>query len=559
MKKYLLLFAAAFAILSCTNEKNLYEPPTEEKQKDFSLTSKIKVSSNLPENTRCLLFTSDPSGEASTIEPIMVAHAPFNLDIPVAKSVDKLYAYVNGNIKVYERGSNITINAPAITTRSAATTRADDEVVGSHTQIDINAPFLTAINSYYPEKLVNVYNGDLKKSSDLVAYDGIKEVINHPGGGKTEIRWGNTKVWITYVTDGGSGFAGSLWYYKYEVDENNNIITPLADLEFVPIFNNASPSKVYPEDGPGKRIYLGEFAPKTRIGFKYLGNATYGSEAYPKYSTPYYNEKAYKNRHTNRGSWVNTYNGQRITGNCIDYQDNEYTCGVIRIWDYNGTQYATLGMENRLPSESSWDGDFNDMICLIEANPLSVENKIDPPAPDPTTIKFAGYWLFEDNYPNEGDYDFNDLVVKYAITEVENKPTIIDLQFMAKGAEFSNSFGINGTIYFEKLNGYENVYDYQELSEQVVKQITLPKAEFYIPMLNNGTETFTLKTYWDNKEPFPCVLEIPITDDFTFKWCLENKRIDNAYPRYKDWVDNSCMFHTDWYTDTPINNLVWNK
>ena len=151
------------------------------------------------------------------------------------------------------------------------------------------------------------------------------------------------------------------------------------------------------------------------------------------------------------------------------------------------------------------------------------------------------------------------MVVRYAVTEIANKPTVIDLQFMARGANFLNSFGVNGTLYFKDLNGYENVYAEAEPVQQVVRQITLPKADRYVPMLDNGVESFDLDTYWNNREPFPCILEIPIVDNSKFQWCLEGKRIDSAYPRYKDWVDSGCKLHTDWYEDAPVAGLVWNK
>lgn len=563
MKKYLLLLVAVVFIAGCNNEKNLYQPPQEEDALDYNLSSKINVISDLPEGTRCLLYTVDPSGEGNAADPIMVAKAPFDLNVPVAKAVKKLYVYVNGRINVYDRG-NITVNSSSFTINGSVSTRADgDEQPGSTSQIALDAAFVTAINNDYPEALVNVWDDNIKKSSDLVAYDGAKEIIEHPDGSKTEIYWETTKVWITYVSDGGAGFTGSLWYYTYHVDDNGNPTTPFADLTFVPIFSNAGSKAAYP-NGPGSRVYLGEFQKGLRIGFKYQGN----SQA--KYSTPYYNAAAYAGQSTG-GSWRNTYNGNQISGNCADYKDNNYTCGVIRSFKYNGVEYATLGMENRLPSDSGWDGDFNDMICLIEATPLAIENDIPPPDPDPTKIKFAGYWLFEDNYPNEGDYDFNDLVVKYAITEFPgtSRQTIIDLQFMARGANFKNSFGVNGELYFKDLNGYINVKEDIEKGEQPMHQITVDWAERYVPMMNNETYDFDLNTYWDNDENFPCVLEIPIVDiknpdDGTiepskFLWCLESERIDNAYPRYKNWVDSGCLQYLDWYLDTPVAQYVWDK
>lgn len=556
MKKYLLSLATFLTVAGCVNEKDMTDGSGDEAVKDFSLTGKINVSSNLPEHTRCLLFTSDPSGEANTAEPIMVAYAPFSLDVPVAKAVNRLYACVNGSVSTYDRG-DIVVSSPA-ETRSYASARAEEQA-GDYSYYPLDAAFITAINQHYPEKAVNVYGAALQTSSDLVAYDGIKETFVNPDGTTTDVYWGNTKIWITYVTDGGANIPGTLWYYTYKVDSNGTPVTPLASLNCVKIFDGASPSKTYPNDGPGKRVYLGEFDPGTRIGFRYLGNATYGNQDYPKYSTPYYNEQAYNGRCSNGSSWSHVYNGATITGQCADYKDNEYTAGVIRVWDYNGVQYATLGMENRLPSEYYWDGDFNDMICLIEATPLSVENTIDPPVPDPTTIKFGGYWLFEDNYPEKGDYDFNDLVVKYAITEIENKPTIINLQFMARGANRANSFGVNNVIYFENLGGYENVYADQSPTAQPIKQITLPKASSYTPMLYNGATTFNLDTYWDNQNDFPCILEIPIQDDFEFLWCLERVPIDDAYPRYRDWVNSNCATDDNWYTDPPVANTVWDK
>lgn len=565
MKKGTFLLAAFFALtaISCDNEKDYFQGPETPEKKDFSLTEKINVTANLPENTRCLLFTSNPYIDGEMVgTPTMVAYAPFNLNVTVPKSVDKLYMYVNGTVTEHKRAD---IKLESTATR-AAFTRADEdteEAPLSKTNVTLDDAFVTAINTFYPEALINVWGDDLKVSTDLVATKKPKEVIKHLDGTIEEISWGNTKIWLTYVTNGGCNFSGSLWYYTYEVDENLVPTTPLESLELVQVFNNAEPTSNDPLNTKGTRVYLGEFEPGTRIGFLYKGNAVYNKVAYPKYSTPHYNKLAYDGRSEN-GSKDHTYNGKSFNRKYSDYSDNEYTCGVIRAWEYGNTTYATLGMENRLPSEATWDGDFNDMILLVEATPLTIENVIEPPVPDPTTIKWSGYWLFEDNYPIEGDYDFNDLVVKYAITEISNRPTIIDLQFVARGADMSNSFGINGNIYFENLSGYENVYADKDVVETSIKQITMPKATSYIPMMKNGNgKTFDLNSYWDNEEDFPCILEIPIIQTegvySKFDWCLEKIRIDEAYPRYKEWVKGNCKSNTDWYSDTPVAGTVWNK
>ncbi len=542
MKKNVLFLATALlALIGCVQDKDLYSPNLPENGNDFSLFDKINVGSSLPDGTLCLLFTSYPYEDGSLVtEPVMTAYAPFDNVVRIPKGVDKLYVYANGLLKEYPRG-NINVEGVGAT---KAITRADTRpsTPGGYDWIPLSDAFIAAIYAFYPEAQLNITEADRVISTDLVAPSGVKEIIEGPNGSQVTIEWGKTKVWVTYVGNGGSNFAGDLWFYTYEVDDNKMPINSLSEIEasLTPVFNRAAPGLVEPKDGPGKRVYLGEFEPGTRIGFKFFGNAMLNNLPYYKYSTPYYNNLAYGRLNAKNNS----------------------TCGVIRSWEYEGVTYATLGMENRLPSESSYDGDYNDMICLIEANPIVIENKIDPPTPPIEKTEWEGYWLFEDQYPNEGDYDFNDLVVKYAFTEFakdDKKPTIIHLQIMARGASYNNSFGVNGVIYYENLAGFANVYGDVDMVDQPYKQITVPKADNYIPMLNNGMVSFDLKTFNQYNLDFPNVLEIPIVNKSKFLWCLEKTRIDAAYPRYKEWVKNKCTTNTDWYKDTPVLGTVWDK
>ena len=181
---------------------------------------------------------------------------------------------------------------------------------------------------------------------------------------------------------------------------------------------------------------------------------------------------------------------------------------------FGGKEYQTLGMEDQIPS--GWfDQDYNDLLCLIESTPtLKPEIEIPVPELDPSKIVWQGMWLFEDNYPSQGDYDFNDVVVRFRIEESANikNEVLAYIQVMATGANFNNSLGINGKIYVENLTGYMNVRKGTSRVETEVIQITLPKASEYIPMLNNGKATFDLNSYNVHSADFPNVLEIPSVD-----------------------------------------------
>ncbi len=65
------------------------------------------------------------------------------------------------------------------------------------------------------------------------------------------------------------------------------------------------------------------------------------------------------------------------------------------------------------------DGDCNDCIIRVTASPIEAIDTDVPEVPEPDdddeaySIEYEGTLAFEDNWPSYGDYDMNDLVVKY--------------------------------------------------------------------------------------------------------------------------------------------------
>lgn len=95
--------------------------------------------------------------------------------------------------------------------------------------------------------------------------------------------------------------------------------------------------------------------------------------------------------------------------------------------------------------------DFHDDIFVITANPITSipapEPGKDPVLPDyKAIIKTYGILGFEDNWPDKGDYDLNDVTMSYVRTSYVDELYLImaldeKYTFINNGATYSNAFG----------------------------------------------------------------------------------------------------------------------
>lgn len=96
------------------------------------------------------------------------------------------------------------------------------------------------------------------------------------------------------------------------------------------------------------------------------------------------------------------------------------------------------------PNDEDDDIDGDGVINLLDEypdDPIATGNVFTP-----SKLGY-GTLAFEDNWPSKGDYDFNDLVVRYKVTSMINADNkairmIIELRLVAAGGEFENGFGI---------------------------------------------------------------------------------------------------------------------
>lgn len=121
------------------------------------------------------------------------------------------------------------------------------------------------------------------------------------------------------------------------------------------------------------------------------------------------------------------------------------TGGFEERWTFTNNyihDLATMPLdENQVPDQDS-DGDG--IIDFYDEYPNDGDRAYDTYTP---SIYGWGTYAFEDLWPNEGDYDFNDLVLNYRYTHVYNSDdeiveTIMNFNIKNVGGSYRNGFGI---------------------------------------------------------------------------------------------------------------------
>ena len=124
--------------------------------------------------------------------------------------------------------------------------------------------------------------------------------------------------------------------------------------------------------------------------------------------------------------------------------------------------FVCIGFEDdyRRNNYPSADEDFNDVMFHIKTDPADAIEPVEPiPSEEEdveTIVTKKGVLAFEDNWPNEGDYDLNDVVVRYNskatltnragesvsyLTKLEDRFSLLHT-----GASFPNKFGFKVNI-----------------------------------------------------------------------------------------------------------------
>lgn len=533
-------------LCSCIEKNDLYQAGEEKGGKEyaeqFSNYTEITVNiSSAHEGVVYAIYFSYPYEDGDLVkDAYLLEKTPVSTSLKVPKDVKTLY--ILGNGKMIESG---------------VTDLSIDDSTPASRSVTINEDVLNAINSqYFPEKSNNVKGVNLYKCTDL-------RIDETESSGP----FNEAEIWISYLGDGGfcrSGMYGKLWFYTYPSDKMDKLTiedctfygrngTKIVKVDYSSIrvkdgntSNSGNPVFYSKEEndkvtaGTYSRYSLGAFPKGTNVGFVFRG-----PDERPQFTTPALNcacdEPLFDNS-------IRDYN---YIGKTIEYKDGsgkfeidqQVSNGFIYHIQVGAFEGNVLGMENRTVGYRAYDGDYNDMLCLIESNPIAISpsEPITPPEIDGYT-RSRGYYLFEDNYPSQGDFDFNDVVIEYNIITYSNKTNKskqVYAKLLASGCSFSNEFGFkddNGyNAFFNGINGFMNVRGTSD--ETACEEVTKILVGEVKPYLNNGKGYIFDDEY--NTDEYPYVLDIPYDDTTPFRWCQENVNISSAYPfeapRSNDW------------------------
>lgn len=252
----------------------------------------------------------------------------------------------------------------------------------------------------------------------------------------------NVKIYFYQHT---SGRQNALAYFTYSGDGTN--IPDLAEINshLVLLYPNLNSGL---EQGEGIQLkyfdgeqYVDEFPAGTNIGFALLIDAFQNGHIDTKNVNVVYSPKRY-----------NKYNMEYST------MDNRPMVGMFKADD----SYV-LAFEDQPWGQANWSGggavkkkypaDMRDDIFIVDANPIEalpdVPGGTDPETPEVSGIEIPhrGILAYEDLWPSKGDYDMNDVVVKYDLTDYFNLDEVGmtgltgTVTFLHNGAQRKNGFG----------------------------------------------------------------------------------------------------------------------
>lgn len=406
---------------SCSDEENIPAPGTEptnpeiEAAFDFKMTTDLPVKIDYPSFAQVSVYDQLPS-EGNSARLLFRSFTGANGKLQTVSTFPS--AYIGKTVYVQSTGINCPLWQEATLTENGLELKAEGSRLGVETESPFSDNEMTIIRGGILTALPD--NDDNREQ-----FEQYTNGVNIDTRIKTNEDYPKANVSVTFVDAQGWNY-NTLYYYTYKDGEQNNITEDWIRSNFVnedhKLFGpySTDPSihndRYNPNDHINDTKILSnsdgtpiDFEQGDRIGFVLKSENDNGVNYF------FTSQEAYEDRlgqsavftHENR-ALVYTFEDQPV-----------YT------WEEGGWKPS-------LPwpwwEEGHWEyneSDFNDFTFVVTTDPQqAIDHEDVPPLPIPpyylqnTEDPKTGTLLFEDNYPEAGDYDMNDFVVTYALRRV---------------------------------------------------------------------------------------------------------------------------------------------
>lgn len=549
-----LLVAASITVLAaCTKDFGEKAPSGDDTPVSFDFSTSQQVTLNveyasLPHNTRVEVYTQNPLTvdalkdyvKDETLEPVIAGYTDskgcLSLPVRLAAGDRKLYAYSPGLgvpvlLAAEVNGPVVTLGAADIAApRTTASSRAiaDTEVYWSKWSKQ-NFSFRACDAWSWNAEGRPSYLLDTPMQLDAETLNLIDAAI--PKGKKFDLTSDQfEQIEISedanvslYFISNSSQRRNALAYFTYtnDVPTRNEINSTLTVL-----FPNLSSEAL--EAGEGVMLkyfdtttdtWSDRIPAGTKIGFVLLVDAWQESGSPATASQAVYSHKNFNSYNIPSESSVMA-NRPHMTA---------FKAGEHFILSFEDLPYY----EN---PNSKYNGDFSDDVFVMTANPIEalpevpeVDGSVIPPYM--TSYKDYGILAFEDNWPYKGDYDLNDVVVKYA-SELH-----ISFDFDYNSIEETYTFLNNGGKY---TNGFGIEYGFDlaalDLSKSSVKAVLPGGGTLDVPGFDEQLTKATLMLFTDAKN-------VPVGTEFRVTLVFQEPQLTWGFllPPYNPFVTVNDM------------------
>lgn len=316
----------------------------------------------------------------------------------------------------------------------------------------------------------------------------------------------SAKIYLSALFAGCS-LRNSLSYFVYTGDKEFSELTKeeTAKLEVITLLQLANANNNYFKDmqiglTPGKYIQLlykneaGEFVEDFPVGAKIGWRLNVNSfdetnftvkTSEVRFSVPSWNDNKWGSQ---------DYQGGTDSNHTIQFQVADNKGEVFRCFGFEDMRYNS-------------DEDYNDLIFHLYSDPADGIGEVPGIEPEDIIITDTkkGILAFEDNWPQKGDYDLNDVVVKYHsdmtyiakagnLTDATVQKAVDTFSFIHTGAIYRNAFSYKVNISPASIKSITILDKNKNTQKDYTTQITADGSGFIIDLCPNVKDVIEAMT-----------------------------------------------------------------